>query len=223
MQTDPTPDFDLLAKAYRWLEYASFGRMLERCRLHFLPTCVTVRRALVLGDGDGRFTRRLLQSNPLVEIDAVDASVRMLQQLHQRAIAANSGAVERVRTIQTDIRSFTPDQHGYDLVVSHFFLDCLTQKEVDGLADRLHNSLAPNARWLISDFAIPERGWRRFAARLLIRALYFAFFLLTKLRIRQLPNYASALEENRFVRLDQKKLLGGLLITELWQVQPPTT
>ena len=222
MQTHRAPNFDPLAKAYRWLEYASFGRLLERCRFRFLPACATARRALVLGDGDGRFTKRLLQSNPSVEVDAVDASARMLQELQERVVAANSGAALRMRTVQADIRAYTPERRGYDLVVSHFFLDCLTQPEIAAFADRLQASLTPDACWLVSDFAIPERGWQRIAARMLVRLLYFAFFLLTRLRVRQLPNYARVLHEGGFARIQQKKILGGILITELWQRQQVT-
>lgn len=216
-------NFDRLAKAYRWMEYATFGRMLERCRFYYLPNCATAHRALILGDGDGRFAQRLLQINPRVEVDAVDASERMLKELHQRAVAANSGAILRLRTVQADIRTFSPEKRGYDLLVSHFFLDCLTENDIAALAARLGGSTGANARWVISDFAIPSQGWLRLPARCLIRALYFAFFLLTHLRVRALPDYARVLQSNGYVRLEQKRLMGGLLVTEIWQAGPNTS
>ena len=219
MQKSSAPNFDLLAKPYRWMEYASFGRLLETCRFHFLPACDPARRALVLGDGDGRFTQRLLKANPSIEIDAVDASPRMLEELRRRAVAANSGAGLRVRTFRADIRNFIPEPRAYDLVVSHFFLDCLTQDEVAALVARLQPSMAPDAVWLISDFAVPARGWRRAAAHLLIRSLYFAFFLLTRLRVQHLPDHVCALEHAGFSRLRQKTFLDGLLFTELWRME----
>ena len=67
-------NFDRIARPYRWLEYLSLGRALERCRFHFLPRLRDCRRALVLGDGDGRFTAKLLDANPSVQVDAVDIS-----------------------------------------------------------------------------------------------------------------------------------------------------
>jgi SAM-dependent methyltransferase len=219
----PTPNFDRLARLYRWLEYASFGPMLERCRFYFLPACATARRALILGDGDGRFTQRLLQANPFLEVDAVDASAQMLQQLRQRVASSGTDDALRVHTLRADIRAFTPERRdndpGYDLVVSHFFLDCLTPNEIDALADRLRECLAPDALWLISDFAIPQRGWLRPVAQLVVRSLYFAFDCLTRLRIKKLPDYAGALEQHGFFQVQQKTFLGGLLTTELWQKQ----
>ena len=64
------PDFNRIARPYRWLEYLSFGPLLERCRFHRLPQMVDAKRALVLGDGDGRFLARLLRKNPQIQADA---------------------------------------------------------------------------------------------------------------------------------------------------------
>ena len=78
------PDFNRIAKPYRWLEFLTLGRALERCRLHFLPELAASRNALVLGDGDGRFLAALLAANPHLNADAVDSSAAMLELARQR-------------------------------------------------------------------------------------------------------------------------------------------
>ena len=218
MEAD-TPNFDSVARAYRWMEYFSFGRLLECCRFHFLTRCSRARHALVLGDGDGRFTARLLSSNPAVRVDAVDASPSMLAILRERARACRGDADIRIRAIQADIRRFTPPSTDYDLVVSHFFLDCLTDDEVNTLVARLSGHMTQGATWLVSEFAVPETGWRRLPARILIRGLYYAFFILTGLRVRKIPNYASVLNDNGFHLTDKAVYLGGVLATEVWERQ----
>ncbi len=45
---------DRIARWYRWIEYAGFGRALERRREAFLDDVSDARRVLALGDGDGR-------------------------------------------------------------------------------------------------------------------------------------------------------------------------
>lgn len=217
-----TPDFDPLARLYRWMEFFSFGPMLARCRFSFLERCRLAHRALLLGDGDGRFAGRLITENPDMAVDAVDASGVMLAELRRRVEAKNPGAVARLRTVQTDIRTFTPDRSGYDLVVTHFFLDCLDEDEIDTLAARLIPHLSASANWVVSEFAIPNRGLRRYTARGVIGFLYFAFHLLTRLRIRWLPNYAPILERHGFTCAERVSFLGGLLIAEHWQRQPAT-
>jgi SAM-dependent methyltransferase len=221
-QTAPsqTPNFSPLAPLYRWMEWLTFGPFLHRARCAFLGELTTIQNALILGDGDGRFTAALLRTNPVVEIDAVDASPAML-----RALARRAGPnANRVRTCTADARAFQPQSAKlYDLVVTHFFLDCLTTGEVERLAKTLHRNLAPNAIWLLSDFAVPTNLYGRVFARPLVSLLYRAFGLLTGLRIRHLPNHPSALATNGFALRARRTLLGGLLIAEKWQVGNITT
>jgi SAM-dependent methyltransferase len=214
-----TPDFDPLAKVYRWLEYLSFGPMLERCRFHFLSSCGKARHALVLGDGDGRFTARLLAMNRTVQVDAIDSSPAMLAELRRRVLHSAPNAESRLRTVHADLRDFTPERCDYDLMASHFFLDCLTDDEVSAMVERILPHLSPNATWLISEFAIPAKGVRRAAARLLIRFLYFAFNKMTHLRVQQIPDYSLVMALHGFRRREQVRFLGGLLMTELWHRQ----
>ena len=215
-----TPNFDSVARAYRWMEYFSFGRMLERCRFHFLMRCSQARDALVLGDGDGRFTERLLAVNPGMRVDAVDASQAMLSVLRERAQQSCPNSATRLQTIQADLRKFTPTSREYELVISHFFMDCLTDEEATALIARLSPHLAAEAIWLVSEFAVPEKGWRRLGARMVIRSLYFAFSLLTGLQVRKVPEYDKAFEANGFCRAEKATYLGEMLITEVWERQP---
>ncbi|WP_058188438.1 class I SAM-dependent methyltransferase [Terracidiphilus gabretensis] len=214
MVPDTNANFDRLAGAYRWMEWLSFGPLLQRCRCAFLGELETARRALVLGDGDGRFTAELLRANYAVRVDAVDASPAMLRALVERA-GASAG---RVRTIVADIRLWRPESaDAYDLVVSHFFLDCLATEEVVALAGSVRGSLTEGARWVVSDFAVPE-GWAgRLAGRVVVGFLYRAFGLLTGLRIRRLPDHAVALRSAGFVLEERKEMLFGLLFSEVWR------
>lgn len=211
------PDFDRIARPYRFLEYLTLGSLLKRCRNRHLPQLLNQRRALVLGDGDGRFLSALLQCNPLLQADAVDASPAMLRLLEDRCASAKP----RLRIFHSDAVAFVPDRT-YDLVVTHFFLDCLTQDELETLIDRVVPALSPRALWLVSDFRIPE-GPIKLPARVLIRGLYLAFRVLTGLRVTHLPDYESPLVEAGFDRVAQRRSFAAILSTELWQLRPDTS
>ena len=213
-----TPNYDPIARPYQWLEYLTLGRTLERTRLHYLPTLTRQQHALVLGDGDGRFLARLLAQNPTLHADAVDTSATMLQLLRQRCEAASPTAATRLHTHQANALSFTPPtSQKYDLVVTHFFLDCLTQPELDTLVARIAPILAPGALWLLSDFRIPT-GPMRLPAKLLVRSLYLGFRIITGLRTTHLPDHATPLAKAGLTRTAHHHLLGGVLATELWQL-----
>lgn len=217
----PQPNFDRVARIYRWAEYAALGPLLIRTRNHFLPRLEHCRRALVLGDGDGRFTARLLQQQPELHVLAVDTSAAMLHLLRERCLRAVPRAAHRLRTLQASALEATPSRDPQfaepDLIATHFFLDCLTQPEVDTLARKLADHTRPGTLWLLSDFGQPRPRALRLLAALYVRALYFAFRVLTGLRVTVLPNPQRALDGAGFERIARHERLFGLLYTELWR------
>ena len=204
--------FDHIARPYRWLEYLSFGPLLEHCRSYRLPQLVNARRALVLGDGDGRFLARLLKENHELEADVVDLSPAMLRLLGQRVAAAE--ASERVTLHQTNALDFAP-AGVYDLVVTHFFLDCFDNEELGELVTRIRPHLAREAVWVVSEFAIPS-NLALLPAQIIVGGLYLAFGVLTGLRIRRLPDYASVLTSAGLTLREKRSWLWGLLVSEVW-------
>ena len=206
------PNFDRLAGVYRWMEMATFGRALWRCRCLFLDELRNCRTALVLGDGDGRFTARLLQENPHVRVEVIDTSKAML-----RALLRNAGVHRhRISVHHADARQWLPGTSRYDLVVSHFFLDCLSTDEVTALAERLRPCTSDQTRWVVSEFAIPAGWFGKLVAQSLVTSLYLAFRLLTGLRVGRLPQHRSALSRAGFVLDQEFPSLDGLLVSEMW-------
>ena len=219
----PKPNFDYIARPYRWLEYLTLGRTLKHCRLHYLPALLQQKRALILGDGDGRFLAQFLAQNPNIQADAVDTSAAMLELLRRRCEAAAPNIAPRLQTHHTSALNFSPasaakaQKQNYDLVVTHFFLDCLTQPDLEALIARVTPALTPGALWLVSDFRIPP-GPIGLPAKLFVRSLYLAFRLLTGLRTTHLPDHATPLAQAGLTRITHHHRLSGLLTSELWQL-----
>jgi len=206
------PNFNRIAHMYRWAEYLTLGPILQRTRTHFLPQLTGCREALLFGDGDGRFTARLLRQNHGLHATAVDISATMLHLLRERC----AGARLRLQTAQASALE-VPIATDTDLIVTHFFLDCLMQTEVDALAANIAQNTGPGTLWLVSDFQIPQHAFIRPVARLYIRMLYVAFRILTGLRVQSLPNPQAALERSGFARIAHHATLFGLIYTEIWQ------
>ncbi len=207
------PNFDPVARIYRFAEYLALGPLLQRTRTHFLPQLPPRRQALLLGDGDGRFLAQLLAHQPHLNALAVDTSAAMLHLLRRHC----QPHAPRLQTLQTSALAVTPTPNT-DLIVTHFFLDCLTQPDLNTLAHRIAANTAPGTLWLLSDFAIPPNPILRPVAALYIRSLYLAFRILTNLRVTHLPDPQSALAAAGFRRIARHELLSGLLYTEIWQL-----
>jgi SAM-dependent methyltransferase len=210
------PNFNGLARSYRWMERITFGQSLWKCRCAFLDEIASRRSALVLGDGDGRFTARLLEENHIILIDAVDASAAMLLELVRNA----GPRASRVRVHHADARLWDPGAPRYDLIVSHFFLDCLSTKDVKKLVQQLRPCVTPGGMWMISEFAVPPGWFGWLVARPVITALYLAFGLLTGLTVFRLPRYHKVLSEAGFTLVERRTSLKGLLTSELWKLEP---
>jgi ubiquinone/menaquinone biosynthesis C-methylase UbiE len=218
MPARPQPNFDNVASLYRWAEYVSLGPILQQARTHFLPNLHSSRQAFVLGDGDGRFLAKLLHQNSTIRATAVDSSAKMLQLLRTRCLATSPTASERLQTLHASAMTVDPPPQT-DLIVSHFFLDCLTQRQLEGLAGNLAARVQPGALWLVSDFDLPPNPILRPLGTLYIRALYLAFRVLNCMRVQQLPAIAPTLSAANFSRLIRKTYLCGLIYTEIWQLQ----
>ena len=211
---------DDIARLYRWIEYAAFGNALQRRRAAFLGNVSGARRVLALGDGDGRALVALLHAAPAARVDYVDASARMLELARARA-GTNCADADRVEFRQADARVMPLDENAYDLIVTHFFLDCLSTREIQALASRLRQDAAPSALWLVSEFAVPSNVFGRLVARPLVAALYLVFGQLTGLNLRSLPDHPTALKAAGFALDKRRTRLGGLLASELWRAQLP--
>lgn len=222
MPTPPKPsqpNFDRVAPIYRAAEYLTLGPLLQRTRTALLGELKNPHHALALGDGDGRFLAQFLLRYPACDALAVDTSSAMLSRLRRRALHSVPNAAARLTTLQQSALTLDPTilPAQPDLITTHFFLDCLTQPELDSLVGRLAPHLTPGGLWLLSDFTLPPNPILRPLATLYIRTLYLAFRLLTGLRVTRLPDPQSALRRAGLRLIARRSFLFGLLYTELWQ------
>jgi ubiquinone/menaquinone biosynthesis C-methylase UbiE len=208
-------DFDRIARPYRWLEYMSFGPWLERCRNAQLVQLTGARHALLLGDGDGRFLARLLKENPTLTADVVDSSEAMLRILDRRIRRCRPPARHRICLHHADALQWKPAA-SYDLIVSHFFLDCFFPRQVEQLLAGLLPHALPGAQWVISEFAIPRNAVAAYLARGIVGSLYRAFGVLTGLPVRTLPDYATYLHRCGLAPSIERRYLAGLLCSQIW-------
>jgi ubiquinone/menaquinone biosynthesis C-methylase UbiE len=211
-----TMNCDRVAPLYRVAEYGCFGRALERRRSAFLTDLASSRRTLICGGGDGRFLAGLLRANPDVEIDFVDLSSGMIRLAEKRSQALGTSHSNRVTFHAEDIRDFRP-RSSYDLIATHFFLDCFSEAEIGGVVSRIAEWSDPGALWIVSEFRVAAHGLNRLWTAAVVKSLYAAFRIATGLRVTRLPNHARALREHGFRMLAEQIAFGGLLCSTAWR------
>jgi len=199
---------DRIAPFYWLFERIAFGGALQKHRLAFLSAAEGKRRVLILGDGDGRFTRALLSAHPDgIEIDSIELSAGMVAQARKR----------NVSMIQADALEYPFRQASYDVVFTHFFLDCFASQQANTLIARVAASLTGRAIWIVSDFKQASSGWRKIYTRVWLAVMYLFFGFMTGLKTRSLPDHAPALLLAGFSKRNEQLSSFGLIASEWWQ------
>ena len=209
--------FDLLAPWYRTLEWITFGDDLQRCRVACLREIDAPRCALIVGEGNGRFLCELLRIAPAVEIDCIDASQRMLQLARKRVEDQLPGHAKRVRFLHQDITSWAAPERRYDLLVTHFVLDCFPEPVLAGIVKKLARSAMNDANWLLADFCVPPDRMARLRAHSWLAAMYFFFRITARIEASELIDPTPFMRAEGFALARQHFFRRGMLKSEIWR------
>lgn len=212
--------FDTLAPFYRPLEAILAGRVLQTCRTSYVSETFRRRRALILGEGPGRFLTELLRSSPGIEVTVIEQSPKMIREALRR-IQAEGFDVSRVDFREMDALTWKPPDRVFDLIVTHFFLDCFGPTELADLVGRLGAGATDDALWLLGDFCIPGRGWRRLRARAIHETMYACFRATTGISAKRLTPPDKFLEEIGFQLVNRRFFNFGLIHSDLWVKPTP--
>ncbi len=208
--------FDTLAPIYRSMEWLVAGGLMQRCRTSYLSSAVNARRALLLGEGPGRFLEVLLRVNPAVTVTCVESSRGMIAAARRRITKLGLDA-HRVEFVASDALEWQGEAGNYDLVVTQFFLDCFRPEELQGLVARIGARTTADGQWLLADFRVPDRGWRRWRAKLLLALMYGFFRWATGLRANRLTSADAYLRQAGFELAGRRLVNFGFAHTDLWR------
>lgn len=208
--------FDALAPHYSWLEIALAGRRLRRARLTWLAELSGCERILIAGIGHGHFLRACARFLPDAEIVGVDASAAMLRHAQRRA-ERQAPASQRLKFVHASLPKWAPPPGTFDAIVTPFFLDCFAPTTLAEVIRVLANAARPQrAHWLVTDFMVPERGWRRHRARA-IHALMYAFFRpITGIQAQRVTPPDDLLRAQGFVLANRRYYDAQLIHADHW-------
>jgi ubiquinone/menaquinone biosynthesis C-methylase UbiE len=209
-------NFQKLAAHYHWLENIFAGGLMQRCRTTFLARTKNCRRALLVGEGTGKFLVELLRCNPQIQITCVEHCAGMIKQARQR-LAAEKLDATRIEFKQMDVLDWLPPSEKFDLIVTNFFLDCFPAEQLERLIPQLAESTTAEAVWLLADFREPECGWRRWRAKMILAMLYAFFKLTTSLSASWLTPPDKFLAEAGFNLVDRRFASFGFAHADFWQ------
>lgn len=209
--------FDRIAPHYRWLEAILAGNVLQRARTAWLAATPPPRQALLAGEGHGRFLAAALAAWPDTRFLCLDASTVMLQTAARQVATKDRPRVSFLHTSLPDWHAPAPT---FDLVVTHFFLDCFTSALLDPVIESLAAAATPRAAWLIADFTLPDAGPPRWRAAAIHTLMYAFFRRATRIPARHLTPPEPLLARHGFFSTHSTTFEWGLIRSGLWQRRP---
>jgi ubiquinone/menaquinone biosynthesis C-methylase UbiE len=204
--------FDTLAPHYRWMERALAGGKLQRCRTEFLAKIPEPKRALLVGEGNGRFLSEFIHRFPKTKIVCLDASKKML--IEAKGAIGPSHSVEFVRA---DIFEWEVPAEKFDLIATNFFLDCFNRDQLEIVVSKLSEAAGLEGTWLLADFCEPPSGWTKWRARWILASMYLFFRFATKLPAKHLIAPDDLLREAGFELKERRFYDWGLLHADDWR------
>jgi len=208
--------FDLLAPHYRWMEAVLAGDKLQRCRVHWLDSVRDSRRALLVGEGNGRFLEACAKRMPQTHFTIVDASAEMLKQAEQRWRGCG-GDPNHTNFLKATLPGLNLPEQAFDLVVTNCFLDCFNAEQLPQVIDEIAAHAGESATWLVTDFAVPQRGWPRWRAKAALRAAYTFFRLTTRISAREICAPDPFLDGAGFELKGRVEADAGLIYSSVWK------
>lgn len=211
--------FDRIAIHYDWMEALLAGSKLDQARMKWLNDLSGRQNILSMGEGHGRFARACVKRWPQAELTCIDASARMLERAQQKlhTIARTHMLTPRVTWNVADVLAWEPPPAHFDALVTCFFLDCFPPESLELVIARLAGGARRDAVWLVTDFAVPERGLRRWRASA-VHALMYAFFrCAVGLPARRLTPPDRLLQKHGFALERRAEFECGLLRADVWR------
>jgi hypothetical protein len=132
------------------MEQLSAGNLLQRVRTAWLEALQGRQRILSAGEGHGRFASACAARFPDASLTCLESSAGM------RARAQRRFGAHPVHWVTEPVLDWKPEGT-YDAIVTCFFLDCFPQPMLDQVVAHLASAAAPDAVWLLADFAPPGR------------------------------------------------------------------
>lgn len=210
-------NFNRVAPYFRRIENIVFKNQMQRCRTAHLAVLPSVKKAALVGEGDGQFLIEFLKQTDCEQVHYIDSSQTMMELARKQVQEYSSNALSRVKFYHLDLTiEAIPDQD-YDLVVTNFFLDVFNERSLNECISKVAAACKRNAIWLYADFQISGGRLQQIRAMLWMKVMYTFFRIVAQLQAQRLIDPSTILEGHEFKLIAMAEFGRGLMRSELRQ------
>jgi tRNA (cmo5U34)-methyltransferase len=204
-----TPNFNHIAFAYDFTAHLVFGRSIRQAQTAFLDLIPAGSRVLIIGGGTGWIIPKLFTASDIGQLVYLEASEQMIRLAKKNAKAVPLDKILFINGTQDALS----DLGVFDVVITFFFLDMFSPKELEKITAQLFLSLRVKGLWMISDFN-PDMvaHWQK----ALLRTMYFLFRLICRIQAKQLVDTKPVLMKVGMVLLHEQWRFHSLMFARVY-------
>lgn len=201
-------NYNNIAFCYHILVKIVFGNALLKAQKNYLSSLPDKGTLLIIGGGRGELLNPILKQKPLLKIDYVDQSKKMVE------VAQKKRGITAINFIIGDESSIP--RKNYDAIISFFFLDLFEENNQKLIIELLKNKLKANGIWLVADFNKPTSWWQH----LIEKTMFLFLKKTTKIESSQIDNYRSRLSRHGLLELENATFYHRFVFSAVYILNP---
>lgn len=205
-------DYNRIASVYDLICRLVFGSSIVDAQKAYLGRLPKEGKVLFIGGGSGLLLKELVLIRPLLEIDYIDSSAKMIRS--SRSMLKNLR--HKVEFIKGNENSIPSEK--YDAIITFFYLDLFEFNYRKSVFKTLNQKLKNKGLWLISDFNKPRNWHQKFLEKLM-----FCFLeIMTGIESRGIENYQELFHGSSFDKLEETQYFSGFIFSSIYHKQVGT-
>ncbi|GAB4107676.1 hypothetical protein GCM10028791_01220 [Echinicola sediminis] len=200
--------YDRVAAFYDRMALAVLGKSYQKSKGAFLNEILPGSTVLYIGGGSGVNLPVISEKAGVTgKVFFVEASEKMLERAKKQKRIEKCGNL--VFLHQTEFSKLP--EVVFDVVVTQYFLDVLSDPQINGLFKEMERRSHAHSKWLLVDFFdLPERRWLQF--------LMISFFrMVTRHPRKDLPDYGRFFSRFNWLKKKEQHFKRGWIKAEVFQ------
>lgn len=181
-----------------------FGNSLLNIQKHLIQQLPATGKLVILGGGNGEILPIIYKQSPLLEIEYIESSDKMIASAKTK-INAN----QKIIFTQSDNFEFVSTKA--DVIYSAFFWDIFTEEHIIKHVQQIETNFGKSIKWFVADFAINSDIKLRYLRQFQIFLSILFFRLTVKHRVNYLPKIFKTFKDSKYNILYSKHLSGNFL------------
>ena len=204
-----TNNFNAIAPFYDRLCRLVFGDKIRVAQAEAVRYMPPNSKVLIVGGGTGWILDEISRIHPSgIKITYIEKSDQMIALARNRQVGG-----DEVQFLQTAIEDIRLDQDSYDVVVTPFILDCLSEPVLGTVFKKLDSCLRPGGLWLYTDFALTPES--RFWQQVTLKVMYLFFRLTSSIGAHKLTPVSGYFA--RFQVVAEKQFMSGFISVQVFR------